>query len=195
VTVGKLDRRTQLTLIVGVLVVLALRFGVYGDKGANVVAPAGSIPVAEKRLERLRQVAATVPGKETVLKQVTAELSTREKGILQTETAAQAQAQLLEVIRRIASANGIDARGAEELRVRPLANDYGEVLVAVTFSCAIEQLVNFLAALANEPEVLATNEMHISSANTKQKTIQVRLSLSGVVPKKLVPEKKGVAAF
>jgi hypothetical protein len=195
VTVGKLDRRTQLTLIVGVLVVLALRFGVYGDKSADVVAPADSVPVAEKRLERLRRVAAMVPGKETVLKQVSAELNIREKGILQAETAAQAQAQLLEVIRRIASANGIDARGAEELRVRPLANDYGEVLVAVTFSCAIEQLVNFLAALANEPEVLATNEMHISTGNTKQKTIQVRLSLSGVVPKKLVPEKKGGAAF
>ena len=191
-TVGKLDRRAALGLAAGVLVVLALRYGV---KGSDVVAPADSIPVAEKRLERLRLVAGTVQGKETVLKQVTAELSTREKGILQTETAAQAEAQLLEVIRRIAGANGIDARGAEELRVRPLANDYGEVMVAVTFTCAIEQLVNFLAALANEPEVLATDEIHITSSNTKQKTIQVRLSLSGVVPKKLVPEKKGVAAF
>jgi len=191
-TVGKLDRRAALGLAAGALVVLALRYGV---KGSDVVAPADSIPVAEKRLERLRLVAGTVQGKETVLKQVTAELSTREKGILQTETAAQAEAQLLEVIRRIAGANGIDARGAEELRVRPLANDYGEVMVAVTFTCAIEQLVNFLAALANEPEVLATDEIHITSSNTKQKTIQVRLSLSGVVPKKLVPEKKGVAAF
>jgi len=194
-TVGKLDRRAALGLAAGVLVVLALRFGVYGDKGSDVVAPADSIAVAEKRLERLRLVGATVQGKETVLKQVTAELSTREKGILQTDTAAQAEAQLLEVIRRIAGANGIDARGAEELRVRPLANDYGEVMVAVTFTCAIEQLVNFLAALANEPEVLATDEIHITSSNTKQKTIQVRLSLSGVVPKKLVPEKKGVVAF
>ena len=191
-TVGKLVRRAALGLAAGALVVLALRYGV---KGSDVVAPADSIPVAEKRLERLRLVAGTVQGKETVLKQVTAELSTREKGILQTETAAQAEAQLLEVIRRIAGANGIDARGAEELRVRPLANDYGEVMVAVTFTCAIEQLVNFLAALANEPEVLATDEIHITSSNTKQKTIQVRLSLSGVVPKKLVPEKKGVAAF
>jgi type II secretion system (T2SS) protein M len=195
VTVGKLDRRTLLTLVTGVAVILALRFGVYGDKTADVVAPTDSIPVAEQRLERLRQVAATVPGRETVLKQVTAELNTREKGMIQADTAAQAQAQLLEVIRRIAGANGIDARGAEELRVRPLANDYGEVLVAVTFNCAIEQLVNFLAALANEPEVLATNEIHITSGNAKQKTIQVRLSLSAVVPKKLVPEKKGVAAF
>ena len=195
-TVGKFDRRTALALGIGVMVILALRFGVYGDKTGDVVAPADSIPVAEKRLERLRQLAATTQGKETVLKQVSAELTTREKGVIQTDTAAQAQAQLLEVIRRIAGANGIDARGAEELRVRPLANDYGEVLVAVTFTCAIEQLVNFLAALANEPEVMATNEIHITSAgNAKQKTIQVRLSLSGVVPKKLVPEKRGVAAF
>jgi Tfp pilus assembly protein PilO len=192
-TRGNLDRRTGLILVVGVAAVLILRFGVYADKTSEVVAPIESTPIAEKRLDRLRQVAATVPGKEAILKQVSAELATREKGILKAETAAQAQAQLLEVIRRTANANGIDVRGAEELRVRKLSDDYGEVLVAVSFTCAIEQLVNFLSGIANEPEILATNEMHIAAANAKQKTVQVRLSLSGVVPKALVPDKKGTS--
>src|SRR5262249_21502457 len=127
--------------------------------------------------------------------QVSAELASREQGILKADTAPQAQAQLLDVIRRIASANGIDARGAEELRVRPLANDYGEVSVAGTFTCGIEQLVNLLAALAHEPEILATNEIHISGGNDKKKNVQVRLGLSGVVPKKLVPERRGGISF
>jgi hypothetical protein len=196
VTVGKLDRRTTLLLVLGVSAVLLLRFGVYSDSAqGTAVAASDSIPVAEKRLAKLRQVASTVPGKETVLKQVTAELDEREKGILKADTAAQAEAQLLEVIRRTGAANGIDARGAEEMRVRPLAQDYGEVLVAVTFNCGIEQLVNFLAALANEPQILATNEIHVSTGDPKQKSIQVRLSVSGVVPKKLVPEKKSGVAF
>jgi hypothetical protein len=195
-TLGTLDRKTLGILVGGVLAILILRFGVYRDTPAPVVAPAQSIPLAENRLERMRQLVATVPGKEAVLKQATSELSTRESGILKADSAAQAGAQLLDVIHRVAKANGIDARGAEEVnRVKPLANDYGEVAVTETFTCGIEQLINFLASLANEPQILATNEINIATANDKNKNVQVRLSLSGVVPKKLVPEKKGATFF
>ncbi len=151
--------------------------------------------MAEQRLERLRKLAATVPGKEAVLKQANAELETREAGVLKAETAAQAQAQLLDAIRQAAAANGIDARGAEEMRVQPLGNDYGEVSVAQSFTCGIEQLVNMLADVANRPQILATSEISISGGNDKKKNVQVRLSLSGVVSKKLVPQKKGLASF
>ncbi|MBV9507645.1 MAG: hypothetical protein JO323_21835 [Acidobacteriia bacterium] len=195
-TMGAIDRRTVLVLAGGVAAVLLLRFGVYRDTPAAVVAASESIPVAERRLERMRQVAATVPGKETVLKQARAELQAREAGILNADTAAQAGAQLLDVIRRAAMVNGIDARGAEEVnRIKPLAKDYGEVSVTVTFVCAIEQLVNFLAALANEPQILATNEISVSGGNDKNKYVQVRLSLSGVVAKKLVPARRTEGAF
>src|SRR4029077_17242474 len=181
--------------MLGLLVAIVLRSGLSNDSSGVVVAPSDSIPAAEHRLERLRPLDATVPGKEEVLKKALAELDTRHAGMLKADTSAQAQAQLIEVIRRVAMANGIDARGAEEMRVRPLANDYGEVSVTVTFSCAIEQLVNFLAALANEPQILATNEINISGGNDKKKNVQVRLGLSAVVPKKLVPAKRGLAAF
>ena len=194
-TLGTLDRRTVMMLAVGVLGVLALRLVFTRDTATAVVGSADSISLAERKLARLRQVAATVPGKETVLKPVNAELGEREKGMLAADTAAQAQAQLLEVIRRVAQSNGIDARGAEEMRVQPLAAGYGEVSVAVSFNRRIEQLVNFLSSLANEPELLATNDIRISAANPKEKTVQVRLGLSGVVPEKLVPKKKGLAAF
>ena len=195
-TVGTLDRRLILLLLGALLLIAVLRFGVYGDRPTQVVAASESIPAAENRLERLRRVAATVPGKETLFKQVSAELETREKGILKADTAAQAQAQLLNVIHTIAAANGIDARGAEGFPPpKPLAADYGDVSVPVTFTCGIDQLVNFLAALANEPEILATDEIQIAGGNDKKKNVQVRLTLSGVVPRKLVPEKKGLAAF
>jgi Tfp pilus assembly protein PilO len=193
-TLGTINRRTLLLLLVmlGLLVAVILRFGLSNDSATAVVAPSDSIPAAEHRLERLRQVAATVPGKQEVLKKALAEMEARHAGMLQADTSAQAQAQLIEVIRRVAMANGIDARGAEEMRVRPLANDYGEVSVTVTFTSAIEQLVNFLAALANEPQILATNEINISGGTDKKKNVQVRLGLSAVVPKKLVPAKRAV---
>lgn len=194
-TAGKFDRRLAALLVLGVATVLVMRFGIYGDDKSPVVLPDDSIPAAEKRLERLRRLSATIPGKEAELKQVRGELTEREKGIVSTETAPQAQAQLLEVIRRVGQKEGIDVRGAEELRTRQLGADYGEVSVTVTFNCAIEQLVNFLAALANEPQLLATNEIRISTGDARKKTVQVRLGLAGVVPRKLVPEKKGLAAF
>ena len=194
-SLGTLDRRTLLMLLGGLAAIAILRFGVYGDRQAAVVASGDSIPLAERRLARMRTVAATVPGKEAVLKQALAELASREKGMLKADTVPQAQAMLQEVIRSVGAANGIDARGMEDWRFRPMANDYAEVSVTVGFTCAIEQLVNFLAALANEPELLATSSIQITGGNDKKKNIQVRLGLSGVVPKKLIPEKKGPVAF
>ena len=42
-----------------------------------------------------------------------AELADRERGVLQADTEAQAQAQLLEMLERIAKSNGIDVRGSQ----------------------------------------------------------------------------------
>lgn len=193
-TLSSKDRRNLAIIGVGVVLIF-LRLEFHEDTVAPVVTSADSVPTAERRLERLREMAATVPGREAVLQKAAAELQSREAGVLKADTAAQAQAQLLDVIRRAATANGIDARGAEEMRVKALADDYGEVSVAVTFTCAIEQLVNFLADLANQPQLLATTEIDISGGTDKEKKVQVRLGLSGVVPKKLVPAKKRLEEF
>jgi hypothetical protein len=194
-TRGTLDRKTLSFLVIGLAVIGVLRFGLYGDRGAEVVAPSESIPKAEQRLQRVRQLAAMLPGREAVLKQASTELAAREKGLLIADTVPQAQALLLSLIQRVAQANGFNAPGAEAMSVKPLGNDYGEVSVSVAFTCGIEQLVNFLAAIANEPEVLATNEINITGGGDKKKNLQVRLSLSGVVPKKLLPAKKAGGAF
>jgi hypothetical protein len=50
--------------------------------------------------------------------------------------------------------------------------------------------VNLLAALANQPELLSTSEIQITGSADKNKVIQVRLTLSGVVSRKLNQEKK-----
>jgi len=93
----------------------------------------------------------------------------REKGIIQAPTAQQAQAHLLETIRHAGKNEGIDVRGGEFPNVQPLGKDYGEAAVVVTFECRIEQLVNFLAVLTAEPELLATNEIRVISTNQKEK--------------------------
>jgi hypothetical protein len=189
---GKIDRRL-LYLAASLAASVFVRYVVFsGDSTPKVVAATASIPLAEKRLQKLREQAGTVPAKEAILKQVTGELKTREAGVIQAETGPQAQAHLLDTIHRIAAVNGFDARGADQFtEAKPLGDGYGVVSVSESFTCGIEQLVNFLAMLDSQPEIISTNDIHITGGNDKNKNIQVRLSLSGVVPRKLVPVRKG----
>ena len=85
-TTGTLDRRTVLVLVAGVLLILVLRFVVMGNKAPEVVAAYDSVPLAEKRLAKLRETVAAVPAKEKVAQQATAELATREKGMILADT-------------------------------------------------------------------------------------------------------------
>jgi type II secretion system (T2SS) protein M len=160
-----------------------------------VVAPVDSVERAEKRLEILKRAAATVPGKEGVLAHVSNELAKRETGLIAADTAAQAQAQLLQTIKRVARTEGLEIRQVELGRPQPFADAYGEVMVSVSSDCQIDQLVNLMADLTAQPEIAATSEIRVGLANAKKKTMPVRLTISGIVPRKLVPEKKGLAAF
>jgi hypothetical protein len=189
---GPRDRRALAWLAVAALLGLVIHFWPANDSTAAVVAPAGdAVALAETRLARLRETAATVPAKEDVLKKVSAELATREKGIINADTAAQAQAQVIQIIRRLGAAETppIDIRSTELTPVRPFGDSYGEASVAVQIECRIDQLVNLLAGLQSEAELVATSDLRVLSSNAKEKTVSVRLAVSGVVPRRLVAEK------
>lgn len=191
-SVSTRDKRA-LALLAAAAIIAALvyRFGLPAG-GSAVVVPAGNpVALAETRLARLRDIAATVPAKEAILKQVSADLAVREKGMLSAETAAQAQAQLLQLIRKLGAAEmpPVEIRGTELNPVRPLGDAYGEASVTVQIDCKIDQLVNLLAALQAQPELVATREMRVLSSNAKEKTVSARLTVSGVVPRRLVPAK------
>jgi hypothetical protein len=128
------------------------------------------------------------------MKQSAADLTDREHGIIQADTAPQAQAALLEVARRIGKNDEIDVRGGD-FGAPKAFGEYGLVYATITFDCHIEQLVNFLADLSRQPELIAPSEERLVTANNKEKSVIVRMVLAGVVAKKLVPQKKGLAAF
>ena len=185
------DRRALAWLAVSALLGLIVHFWPTSDGAAVVVAPAGDpVRLAETRLARLRESAATVPAKENVFKKVSADLAVREKGIIQADTAAQAQAVLIQIARRLGAAENpaIDIRSTELNPIRPFG-DYGEASVAVQIECRIDQLVNLLASLETQPELVATSDLRVLSSNAKEKTVAVRVTISGVVPRRLVPEK------
>lgn len=192
------DRDKRALLLLGVVVVATVIWLSFSGGGsAKVVTSAESTALAEKRLARLRLLAATAPGKTVVLQKVNAELAQRERGLLQADTVAQAQAQLMQIVRRIGKAQvpPLEVRGLEAGQVHPLGDAYGEVSASVSFESHIEQLVDLLADLSAQPEIVASNELRITMANPKEKILNVRLTVSGVVPKRLVPARKGPEEF
>lgn len=190
------DRRALTVLAAGLVVSAVLYYGFPsgGGKAATVTAVAQDPELARQRLMHLREIAATLPAREAILKQASADLAARETGMLQAATIAQGEAALLETARRIAKDEQLDVRGGD-FGAPKVFGEYAIVYATVTFECHIEQLVNFLADLAKDPQLIVPSEEHISSASAKEKTMNVRLVLAGVVAKKLIPEKKGLAGF
>ncbi len=186
--------------LLGLWVVVMLAGGIYYFSGrdnaaSGVAATVNSIPLAERRLARMRQLASQAPGRQHLVEQAQAALASREKAILQADTAAQAQAMLLERMQKLARAEKIDLRTKELGQTRPLEDAYGVVTVSVGFESTIDALLNLLAQITQQPELIATEQLRINAANARQKTVQARLTVSAVVPRRLVPEKKGLAAF
>jgi hypothetical protein len=160
---------------------------------APEVASTRSVAQMEQRLAKAREVAATVPAKQEILKKVTADLQSREKSLIRAETAQQAQAQVITILRSLGAAEAppIEIRATELGAIAPFGDDYGAVNVSIQVDCRIEQLLNFLAALAARPELIATRDLRVTAGNPKEKTLSVRLTVAGLVPKALVPQKKG----
>jgi Type II secretion system (T2SS), protein M subtype b len=165
------------------------------SSGSSAAAPAvDNIDHAQKRLAVLRKQAATLPGKEAVLRQASAELGQREKGLIAGETADEAQAQLLQVVKRVAKAQTppLETSQIEFGRPRTFGSAYGQVSVSITLTCHIEDLVNFLAGLGAQPELVATEEIRFGASHSKQKTLPIRLTVTGLVARRLIPKQKGI---
>ncbi len=189
------DRRAL--LILGISAAISLTVYFWPESGEAAVSVTQSVPAAEKRLKRLRELAGAVPAREEVHKKLSEELERREKALIVAETQAQAQAQLLQVIRRVTRGQSppLELRGTEFGAVRPYGPHYGEVFLTLTLDCGIEQIVNLLADLGNQPEALATTDVTLGQARDRTKTIPARMTISALVPRKLVPGKKGEARF
>jgi hypothetical protein len=196
VTLQPKDKRALALLAVAVVAVVIFLLASGSGAAPAVVGASDNIATAERRLARVRRIAATLDAKQDMLRRVSSELATREKAILDAATAAQAQAQLLNIARQVAQAQQPPIEfGTVELQQPAKSGDYGEVRVAVPFTCQIENVVNFLADLTKRPEAIAATELRITARDEKQKTVSARVVISGVIPRRLVPEKKGLGTF
>jgi len=192
------DKRALKVLVPAVAAAIIYWIATSGSSsGPKTVAPVDSPARVEKRLAYLRSAVATVDGKEALLKQASDELAEREKGLLRAETAPEAQAHLLEIVRNAARVQTppLEIRQTELGQTRSFGDAYGIATVSVTLDCRIDELVNLLATLSAQPELVATDEIRIGAANPKTKSMPVRLTVAGLLPHALVPKQKGLTAF
>jgi hypothetical protein len=192
------DRDRKALRVLAILVPVVGGISIYQfwpDSGPAPVAVSATATVSqsEQRLARMRELAATVPAKEAVLAQVQAELALREQGIIQADTAQQAQAQMIQLVRRLASAENpaVEIRSTEIGPVYQMGDAYGAANVSFQFDCGIEQLVNLMAGLGSQRELVSPTDLRVTSSNPKDKMVGVRLTITGVVSAKLLPRRPG----
>lgn len=154
---------------------------------AAVVDTNAAIEVARQRLERARAISAQLPAKQDLRKTLDTNLAAIEKRLITADTPAQAQAQLNQIFRRVARVQGstIEIRNIDIGTVQPV-DQYSEIVLNIAFDCRVEGLVNLLTDLSSQPEFLTWRDIRISSQDTKQKRINVSMTLVGIGPSKLL---------
>jgi hypothetical protein len=192
------ERNKRALIVLGVaLAAGSLYFLLTHDWGSR----AGSsnqqtVAVAEHSLDKLRRAAATLPAKEQNWKLISAQLAAREKLLIAAPDKDLGQEKLLQNVRNLAKSQQPPlAIRSQELLPPKLRGDYGEVSIAFHLDCRIEQLVNFVSDLSAQPEALATEQIQIHGSSADTKIMQVRLVVAGLVPARLIPQKKEVGQF
>jgi hypothetical protein len=69
---------------------------------------------------------------------------------------------------------------------RLFSDAYGEVAVSVSIQCGIDELLNLVAELTANPQIIATDDISLVTANQDLKTLQVRLTVTGLVHRTLI---------
>jgi hypothetical protein len=194
-TLSDRDKRALFLLAIagGALFVLWLILSAWNGGWSS---PARSVSLQEKQLSHLRILAAALPARQRQYKQAGADLAQREKMLIDASDEKLAQERLLAIVHKLASTQvpPLELRTTELGQPKPYG-DYGEVTVTLNVACRIEQLVNFLSDLTAQPEAIASEDLHISGTNDQTKEMQVRLTVGGLIPKRLLPKKKANEAI
>ena len=182
------DRRALLILLL-VGVAMGCRWAVLSSdpKPTSIaqVAPTGHLLTI---LSERRGAATAVSQKQESLRQLSAQLAVQESGLIQAETAEQAQAHLLQILHNMTSQQQppLEVKSIEFSAPQQVSDAFGEVSVSITIECRIEELLNLIAALTAASEIIATDEISLTAADQKLKTLLVRLTVKGLVRRSLI---------
>lgn len=190
-----LSRRDRRALIVLLIVLAGVGFHWATltptlSKDSKEVKQAAPISRLQSVLKDQRKAAAAISGKKEILQRMSTQLAVRENSFIQAHTAAQAQAQLLEILKTLTHLQTppLQINQIELNPARPLDDAYAEVSVSITTECTIDELLNLIADLTSETQIIATDEISLSVANQNLKTIHAHVTVTGLVHRILIAE-------
>jgi Tfp pilus assembly protein PilO len=179
----KVQQRDKLALIGGgiVLVVfVAFRFVIF-PIWDSLQDTRASLPIQEKKLEKYREVAQIAPLRSGEVVTVENRLRQNESGLLASKTAALASAELQDLVTQLAAKQRIDLHSNEFLPVKPVSPYYATVPMTIQFQCRLDQLVDLLQDVTQNPKYLTVSKMSIQSTAAKDKSVSVGLLISGMM--------------
>jgi Tfp pilus assembly protein PilO len=179
------DRRALMFLVPVAAIILVLRYALlpYLDTAGD---SSRAIESREKILRKYQKVEAAIPAHETTTVALTSALAEAEKGLLTGETPALQSAEMQQMFRDLAAAQGIVLRTVEFSPPRG-GPDYATVTVSTGFTVGIDQLMAFLNSLQASPKIISVDRLRIAGANVAatpkdpmKKQVTVYITVSGV---------------
>ncbi len=148
----------------------------------------GSLEAQEQRFELVREQAGRKPLSDAEYRAVEQALEKIEGLLLGSDTPALAQAEMQSLLGDLLKDEGIVMRNSRFGTVALEGEHYAQVPLTVDFTCAIEQFVNLMAAIANAPKLLTTRGLQLKQGNAETKAVSVRMTVSGYLPVERAPE-------
>lgn len=179
---SKLKSRDRVALLAGALAVstfLVVQFAVFPllDRW-----PAGSVAEKELALRRSQRLVSSAGTEGARLGAVEERVTTLETGLLESPSASLANAEWQRLVRELADSKGLELGSTEFLRVQPVSPNYGLVLGRVTLRCRLDQLVDFLTALATAPRIFSVTRVRVAPIpGDAEKRINVELMVGAAV--------------
>jgi Tfp pilus assembly protein PilO len=181
------DRRALLLLSGAVVLFALLQFDVILPGGAGTMT-AAPVAAVEEELLTAQVAARQRPLTDAELNAARATLENAEKRLLLSETAALASAEMREIVGKILEAEGIKMDASQFGRAELEGDHYTQIPLVVRFNCAIEQVVNLMAAIGNAGPLLTTRQVRISPSKSETKTVAVQITVAGYLPVSRTPE-------
>ena len=171
------DRRALKILALSALVAAGLTLG--PRVLAPGPAPGTSIEALEQRYLLARETADRQPRLERDARTAARALQVLERRLLRSETPSLAQAEIRSVTTGLLRSEGI--RTPRSTFGAPTMDDefYTGVPIDLEFSCQPEQLVRFMASLANAAPILATRRLSLSVDRAEARRIRVLMTVEG----------------
>jgi hypothetical protein len=192
----KLSRRDRIALtaaVVTTVLFMLVNFGVFPLLDHLGTSPE-EVQQKEVELRRDRRLLAEAELEKTHLTAAADRLQGLEAGLLESPSLSLAKAEWQHLVGQLADSKGIQLGSSEFLRIQESGAGYSLVTGRLQFRCRLDQLVDFLVALATSPKLLSATGLSVSAPQGDPKGILTVQMTIGAVTRTVKPVSAELAA-